>query len=166
MDLSALMSTLLSGDSVANMSKLTGTSQNEVQSVLSSVLPSLLNGAQGQAKNESTAAGFANALQNHAKADTSNLASFLSNVDLADGNKIVSHLLGSGKEAATQQAANKAGLNVNQTSNILSAAAPLLMSLMGQQTSKTSVASGVSGIASLFGKLDLDNLLSGLFGGK
>jgi len=164
MDINKLMSTMLSGDSVSSMSKLTGVSQNEVQSVLSSVLPSLLSGAQGQADDKNTAEGFANALAAHAKVDTSDLASFLSNVDLEDGAKIVSHLLGSQKDSTTSSAAAQAGLKADQAGSVLSAAAPLLMSLMGQQQSKSSA--GGFDLGSLLGKTDISKLLSSLLGGK
>ncbi len=168
MDFTSIMNTILSGDSVANMGQLTGTSQEEVTSVLGSVLPSLLSGAQGQAESESTSAGFLGALQSHAQADTSNLSSFLSNVDLTDGGKIVSHLLGAKKDDATAAAAQTAGISADKTSSILSAAAPLLMSLMGQQAAQpqeqeTAAASGVGG---LFGNLNIGSLLSGFLGGK
>ncbi len=167
MDLEALMNTFLSGDSLANMSQLAGTSQTEVESVLNSVLPSLIDGAKGQAENESTAAGFAGALQDHAKADISDLSSFLTNVDLEDGGKIVAHLLGSDKEAATERAAEKSGLGINKTALIIAAAAPLLMSLLGKQNAQTQNAEETSSPAGgLLGKLNLGSLLSGLFGGK
>ena len=58
MDLNALMGTLLSGDAVSNMSQLTGASQEEVQSVLTSALPAMLNGAQAQANDKETAEGL------------------------------------------------------------------------------------------------------------
>jgi len=166
MDINSLMSTILSGDSIANMSQLVGSSQTEVESVLNSVLPSLLNGAQGQAENESTAAGFEGALQDHAKADTSDLASFISNVDLADGGKIVAHLLGGEQEETTQRAAERAGLDIGKTGLILAAAAPLLMSLLGKQNAQAQNDQASSGIGGLFGKLNLGSLLGGLFGGK
>ncbi len=167
MDLNALMGTMLSGDSISNMSQLTGASQSGVQSVLSSVLPSLLSGAQGQAQNESTAAGFTNALQNHATSDTSNLTSFLSNVDLADGGKIVGHLLGNNQQATTQSAAAKSGLDVGQVGSILAAAAPLLMSLLGKSQSQQSAGtSAAAGISNLLGGADIGSLLGGLLGGK
>ena len=102
MDLNALMGTLLSQDSLQNMSSLTGASSENVASVLSSALPAMLSGAQGQANDENALAGFAGALQDHAKDDTSDIASFLSGVDLEDGGKIVAHLLG-GNQAQPQQ---------------------------------------------------------------
>ena len=169
MDFSALLNTMLSGESVSGMESLTGASGTEVESVLSSVLPSLLSGAQGQAENEETAAGFAGALADHAKDDTSDLAAFLSNVDLEDGGKIVAHLLGGAQQQTTQQAADVSGLNFGQASSIISAAAPLLMSLLGQQNQQSQQqSSGLGALGSLFGGggLDFGSLISGLFGGK
>lgn len=159
MDLNALMGTLLSGDSIANMSQLTGASQKEVKSVLSSALPQLLNGAQAQANDAGTAEGFVNALAQHAQTDTSNVGAFLQNVDMADGAKIVGHLLGSQQASATQEAAQRAGISANASGQILSAAAPLLMSLLGQQTSgnQNNNAAGIGGL--------LGSLLGGGGGG-
>ena len=133
MDLTSLMKTMLSSDSIAQMSKKTGTSTDEVKSVLLSALPAMLSGVQGQANNQDTVAGFAGALDSHAKDDTSDISAFLSNVDIKDGEKIVGHLLGGDKAATTKAAATKAGLSNAATGKILGAAAPLLMSLLGQQ---------------------------------
>ena len=133
MDLTSLMKTMLSSDSIAQMSKKTGTSTDEVKSVLLSALPAMLSGVQGQANNQETVAGFAGALDSHAKDDTSDISAFLSNVDIKDGEKIVGHLLGGDKAATTKAAATKAGLSNAATGKILGAAAPLLMSLLGQQ---------------------------------
>jgi len=134
MDLNSLMGTLLSGDSIANISQISGTSQQNVKDVLSSALPALLDGAGKQATDESTVEGFAGALLDHAKVDTSDIASFMSNVDIEDGGKIIGHLLGKDQEAATQEAATRAGLSVGKTGIILALLAPMLMSLLGQQT--------------------------------
>ena len=137
MDLNSLMGSLLSGDSIANLSQLSGASQKNVKDVLSSALPSILEGAVNQANDENTVEGFANALLSHAKDDTSDVASFMSKVDLEDGGKIIGHLLGNNKEAATQEAATRAGLSVGKTGIILALLAPMLMSLLGQQTQQT-----------------------------
>lgn len=164
MDLSKIAGALLSSDSISGLSNLTGTSNSDIKNVLSSALPSLLSGATEQAKNESTAEGFANALAQHAKDDTSNLASFLGNVDLADGAKIISHLLGSGKDAAVKKAAKASGVSESKTSDILSAIAPMLLSLLGQQADEDD--DKESGVGNLVGALldnvDVGSLLSGL----
>ncbi len=136
MDLASMLQTMLSSDSIARMSEKTGTSTNEVKSVLLSALPAMLSGVQGQANNKDTVAGFANALDAHAKDDTSDVSAFLSNVDIKDGEKIVGHLLGGDKAATTKAAAQKAGLSNAATGKILGAAAPLLMSLLGQQAAQ------------------------------
>ena len=139
MDINALMKQMLSSDSIQNLSSVTGTTQKDVKNVLSTALPSLLNGAQSQATDEKTAESFVNALASHAKDDTADISSFFSNIDLEDGGKIVQHLLGNQTQALTEEAAGKAGVEVKKSTNILSAAAPLLMSLLGQQTADAAV---------------------------
>jgi len=169
MDISSLLNTFLSSDSVSQLSQSANVSADEAKSVLSSALPQLLNGALSQSKDSETAEGFANALSQHASSDISNIGSFLSGVDLDDGSKIVSHLLGSGASAAVSEASQKAGVSEEKTSTILSSVAPLLMSLLGQETSSQQSADSsldISGIlGSLMGNTDLSGMLSGLLGG-
>lgn len=164
MDLSKIAGALLSSDSIKGLSSLTGTSNSDIKNVLSIALPSLLSGATEQAKNESTAESFANALAQHAKDDTSNLSSFLDKVDLADGAKIISHLLGAGKEETVKKAAKASGVSEKKTSDILSAIAPMLLSLLGQQADEDDdKESGVGGlVGSLLDNVDVGSLLSGL----
>lgn len=155
MDLSQIAGSLLSGDSLKGLSSLTGASNSDVKKVLSSALPALLNGATEQAKDKKTAESFATALAQHAKDDTSDLASFLGNVDLKDGAKIIGHLLGSGKEEIVKKAAKASGVSENKTADILSAIAPMLLSLLGQQAEEDDDKD--SGVGSLVGAL-LDNV--------
>ncbi|MBR3555891.1 MAG: DUF937 domain-containing protein [Oscillospiraceae bacterium] len=157
MDLASMLQTMLSSESIAKMGEKTGTSTDEVKSVLFSALPAMLNGVQGQACNQDTVAGFAGALDSHARDDTSDIAAFLSNVDLEDGGKIVGHLLGGDQAATMKAAADKAGLSTAATGSILGAAAPLLMSLLGQQATQTVQAQQASPSGS--------GLLAGLLGG-
>jgi len=133
MDLSSIFGTLFSSEGIGGISEKTGASSFDIKNVLSSALPQLLNGADKQNTDESTSSGFVNALSQHASNDTSNLSSFFGNVDLNDGAKIVGHLLG--KDGSANVAA-QTGVNSSNTSNILSSAAPLVMSLLGKQFSK------------------------------
>ena len=164
MDLSKIAGALLSSDSIGGLSNLTGASNSDIKNVLSSALPSLLSGATEQAKNENTAASFANALAQHAKDDTSNLGSFLGNVDLADGAKIIFHLLGSNQEETVKKAAKASGVSEKKTSDILSAIAPMLLSLLGQQADEDDdKESGVGNlVGSLLDNVDVGSLLTGL----
>jgi len=164
MDLSKIAGSLLSGDSLKGLSSLTGASNSDVKKVLSSALPALLNGATEQAKDKKTAESFATALAQHAKDDTSDLASFLGNVDLKDGAKIIGHLLGSGKEETVKKAAKASGVSEKKTDDILSAIAPMLLSLLGQQAEEDDDKD--SGVGNLVGALldnvDVGSLLTGL----
>lgn len=169
MDISSILGSLVSSDSISGISSAAGVSEGEAKSVLTSALPGLLSGALAQSEGADTVSGFAGALTQHSADDTSDLKGFLSGVDLKDGAKIVGHLLG-GKEADTVAAASAAsGASEAGTRGVLSAAAPLLMSLLGQETqAQQSQNSGlnVTGIiGSLLGNVDTSSLLLGLLGG-
>ena len=133
MDLSSIFGTLMSSEGISGIAEKTGASSLDIKNVLSSALPQLISGADKQNTDANTQQGFVNALSQHAGNDTSNLSSFFGKVDLADGAKIIGHLLG--KDGSNNVAA-QTGVNSANTSNILSSAAPLVMSLLGKQFSK------------------------------
>lgn len=167
MDLKKLAGTLLSSDSISGLSTATGATGNEVKKVLSNALPALLDGAKKQADDKETSESFVNALSQHAKDDTKDLGSFLGKVDMADGAKIISHLLGSEKNDVVKNVATKAGVSQKKTNSILSAIAPLLLSLLGQQTQEEDNSSPIGGLmGSLLGNVDMGNVLTGLLGGS
>lgn len=136
MDANTLVKLMLSQGSTQALGKNTNTSAKAVTDVLSSVLPQLLNGASQQATNKNTAAGFLAAMEQHGQKDTKDLAGFLSQVDAKDGAKIIQHLLGSSTEATVKNAAKAAGVKADDAMKIMSNAAPLLMSVLGQQNKK------------------------------
>ena len=155
MDINKLAGVLLSSDSISGLSNLTNVSDKDVNSVLAAALPALLNGANNQAKGKDTTESFANALADHAKADTKDVAGFLGNVDLEDGAKIIGHLLGADTSDVTKSVAKKTNVSDDKTAMILSAAAPLLMSLLGQQADEDENKS--AGVETLIGAL-LENV--------
>ena len=166
MDINSLLSTLLSSDSVSGVSKATKADNNEVASVLNAALPMLLKGAKKQSEDKDTAESFATALLSHGKKDTSNLSSFLKNVDLDDGSKIIGHLLGKDDDSV-KKIAKSSGVSAKKTGDILSAAAPLLMSLLGQESaskkSDNNVALELAG--ALLKNVDVGDLIGDLLGG-
>lgn len=168
MDMSALLGTLLSGNSVQSLSQASGASTQDVQNVLSAALPSLLQGALGQAQNEQTASGFASALQSHAQSDTSDLGSFLNGVDLQDGGKILMHLLGANTNQTAQQVSAASGVSAKSTVKILAMLAPLLMNLLGKQTQSSSNSGSSVGslMNTLMGSGNITSILGSLLGGK
>ena len=167
MDIMKLAGTLLSSDSIGGVSERTGSSGNDVSKVLTKALPLLLDGVSGQAKDESTSKGFASALSDHAKDDTSNLSKFLGNVDMEDGAKIIGHLLGSGESDTVKDVAEDTGVSKADTAAILSAAAPLLLSLLGQQTEKEDKKEAVGDLVGvLLDNVDVGSILTGLLTDK
>jgi len=166
MDINSLLGTLLSSDSVSGVSKATKADNNEVASVLNAALPMLLKGAKKQSQDKDTAESFATALLSHGKKDTSNLSSFLKNVDLDDGSKIIGHLLGKDDDSV-KKIAKSSGVSTKKTGDILSAAAPLLMSLLGQESaskkSDNNVALELAG--ALLKNVDVGDLIGDLLGG-
>lgn len=137
MDLSLVMNTLMSADSLNSISKKTGSSKKEVSDVLVQALPLLLAGAQKQEAEEETAESFEAALETHSENDTSDLETFFDGVDMADGAKIIGHLLGKETSKTTKKVSKSSGTSDDNTALILAAAAPLLMSLLGQETKKS-----------------------------
>lgn len=134
MDTKSLMTSLLSSGTLDALSSQTGTPKNQLTSVLESVLPTMLDGANSQATGQDTAESFQNAINTHAKDDTSDLTSFFGKVDLEDGAKIIGHLLGAGASSATEAATNASGLSSSDVAKIMSMVAPLILSSLGQQS--------------------------------
>ena len=173
MDLSSLMNVFLSTQSQQGISSATGTSSTDVTSILANALPSLLAGANKQSQQTSTATSFAKALASHAEDDTSNLASFFNNVDMNDGAKIIQHLFGNQTNSVTKSVASQAGVTQKQATSVLSAAAPLLLSLLGQQTTaqtktattqKAKTAQTTDLMSSLLKNVDVGSLIGTMLG--
>ena len=168
MDINSIMKTMLGSDAVKGISSAAGTTQKSVKSVLSSALPSLVDGAGKQAQDKATASSFVKAINDHAGDNTRDLGSFLSGVDLSDGGKIIGHLLGGKKDETVKKAAEEAGVTKAKANGILSAAAPLFMNLLGNQASsgsdaQSNNASGIGGLMStLLSNVDVGSLLTGL----
>lgn len=163
MDINKLAGVLLGSDSISGLSSLTQVSDKDVNSVLAEALPALLLGANNQAKGKETTESFAEALSEHAKADTKDMKGFIGNIDLEDGAKIIGHLLGAEKSDVTKKVAKKTGVSDDKTAMILAAVGPLLMSLLGQQADEDDNKN--AGVEVLIGALlenvDLVELLTG-----
>ena len=155
MDINKLAGVLLGSDSISGLSTLTDVADKDVNSVLAEALPALLLGANNQAKGKDTTESFAEALADHARADTKDVEGFFGNIDLEDGAKIIGHLLGAEKSDVTKKVAKKTGVSDDKTAMILAAAAPLLMSLLGQQADEDDNKS--AGVETLIGAL-LENV--------
>lgn len=154
--LTTLMNGVLSGSGAQALATNSGASNDQVQSVVSSALPLLLQSMASNASDKDGADSLAGALADHAKTDGS-LAEQLQNADTEDGAKIIAHLLGGNAEKVETTLAKKNDLSSDQVSAILATLAPALMSSVGKEKEKEEKQSG---------GLDLSSLLIGLVTGK
>ena len=141
MDLTSLMSALLSDQNITSVAHKAGVSEEEAASVLAKALPVMLNGANGQASDAGTTESFFHAVNDHAKKDPES-------VDLKEGGKIVGHLLGTDEEAAEDAIAKRAGMSSANVGLILAAAAPLIMNMLGNSTSSSNSSAGTASLLS------------------
>ena len=134
--LESIAKTLLNNKTSDEIGKSLGVSSEDASAVLAAVLPQLLQGATAQASSSKTQDSFAEALESHSTNYTSDLAKFFKNVDIEDGAKIVGHLLGTDQKKVATQASKKTGIDTKQVIKIAAAAAPLVMTLIGNATKK------------------------------
>ena len=149
------------------ISKSLGITAEDAGTVLASVLPELLKGASAQASNKKTQESFAKALEDHSSTSKFNLSSFFKNVDLDDGAKIVGHLLGTKQTSTAKAVSKKTGIDTKEVLKIAAAAAPLILTLVGNETKKQqkkeSEASGLGTIAkTLLSNVDATDILKAL----
>ncbi|MGI0529281.1 DUF937 domain-containing protein [Treponema socranskii] len=165
MDASSILTTLLGSSSVSNIGKACDTDTGTVRAVLAEAVPALLKGAGKQAADKASAKGFASALAEHAGVSTANLGTFMKNVDLDDGAKIIKHLLGSGAASTTKSIAKTAGTDASTVSSILAAAAPLLMSLLGKTAGTDTSSAALSAlIGGVMKNVNVGDVLGSLLG--
>lgn len=170
-----LISQLLGKKTVSALSETSGAESNQVTKLVTAALPILLAGMQNNAGTDEGAQSLAKALDQHAADDTADVAKAVKNADAADGKKILDHVLGDNTKDITKGLSKQTGLTSKQVVGILSALAPVLLSLLGskkqEEDAKESDLGGLLG-SLLFGKqsssnsgLDLGSIASALLGG-
>ncbi len=194
LDVNSLLN-LLEGGGVQTLAATAKADEAQVNAVLKDALPVLVGKMSDNAATKEGAESLNKALNDHKTGGAIDVASFLKDADSADGQKILGHILGSDRDAATKALSKKSGLSSSKVSTILSLVAPLLLSQLGNNK-KDDDASGLGGLlggmlnggsnaggglgASLLGNLlggssssassssssGLGGLLGGLFGGK
>ena len=144
MDMETIMKLMLQSGALEQVSGMLGVDGKSAESAIETVMPLLLQGMQGQMKNEDTKYGFLQALNDHSKQDTRDLRQAVKTADVDDGAKIVRHLLGAQEEEVAAKAKKRSGLDTKTILKIMAILAPILMSKMGQ-TAKAETAKSSSG---------------------
>ena len=159
--------TLLSEGGVSAISKRTKVKQSDVAKVLSAGIPALLSGMVDNASDPAGAEALTRAAQDHRAVNAANVGDFLKGADLKDGKKILGHVLGENQNAMIEKIAGEAGVTKGKATSILALAAPLLLSLLGNQNSGNNMLGLLGGLLgmSLLSGNNGGGLLSGLLGG-
>lgn len=147
MDLNSILGVLATGNTANEIGKQFNVNSNQVTSVITSALPTLIGAMQKNAASESGAASLAKALNDHSGDTAVNLNS----ASLLDGGKILGKILGNNSGSFFSSVAKQTGTSSSQVSSILSAIAPALLGMLfkGQKSSNTSA----SGLGAMLGGL-------------
>ncbi|MFD1613654.1 DUF937 domain-containing protein [Gelatiniphilus marinus] len=146
---------------ISGVSGSTGTDETRTSSALTMALPVLMKAMERNASTPQGAQGLMGALMNkHDGSILDNLGDLFSggvNEDVkSDGDRILSHVLGSKKQGVEKIIGEKSGLDAGAVANILKVAAPILMGVLGKQSRQNNVST----------PNDLSGLLGGLLGGN
>lgn len=119
-----------------------GISESQANSALSMLMPEVLSGVQGNAKDEKSAQQLQNTLEkNHSDGGIfSHLDDLISNPESGKGSQILGHIFGSDtekKSAIEKKVAEKSGIDSGVVSQIFTMAAPLVMGKLGQSVGKS-----------------------------
>lgn len=146
MDLTNILGALTGNDAVDAIAKNLKLDPNQVSSVITIALPSLLGAMQKNASTQGGAEALTKALGDHA-GNAGNIRSNLSGADLTDGNKILSHIFGGNLSSVINGISNKSGVANTSVSKILAVIAPSLLALLGKgQKSSGTNAAGLAGM--------------------
>lgn len=155
--LGMLLKGLLSEEVLKALVKKTGLNSKQLKKLLPLAVPLLMKMLTKNASDKDGAQSLLAALTQHTSKKP--LAEQVAEADTNDGEKIVGHILGSGKKADLLALAGQSGLSEQQVSGALSGIAPALLSSLSAATA------GNSGKFDLSDGLDLGDVMA-LVGGS
>ena len=148
MDITNILGALTGNDAISTIAEKFNLDSNQVSSVITSALPTIMGAMQQNASTEGGAAALAKALGDHA-GEAGNIINNLKGADLTDGSKILSHIFGGDLSSVVNGISQKSGVASNAVSNILASIAPSILALLGKQNGN----SGAAGLGGLLGAI-------------
>ena len=156
--LGILLKTLLTEGALKALAKKTGLNQKQLKKLLPLAVPLLLKMLTKNASEKDGALSLLGALTQHTSKKP--MAQQIEEADTEDGDKIVGHILGKGKDQDLLTLSNQSGLSQKEVQSVLSGIAPALLSGLSAATSSGSA----SGKVDLSDGLDLGEVLTLLAG--
>lgn len=144
--LDTLAGELLGAKSVKELGKSAGASETQVKQLVTQALPLFLSGMYQNASTKEGAQSLEAALDAHAPNAEKSTSAMLKKVDVEDGKKIVTHVLGGQEKEVTKSLARSTGLTQPQVSTMLGQLAPVMLSLVGNHKQEESGKEGADSL--------------------
>lgn len=164
-DLLGTLSQQVSGQVVDQISKQLGTDPKTTQSAVNAALPMLLGAISRNAASTQGAQALDKALTQHDGSVLNDLlGAVTSQAKVADGTKILGHVLGNRQSNVQQGLSQLSGISPDNSAQLLAMLAPVVMGALGQ--TKKSNGLGADDLAALLGgqKQSFDGPLGSLVG--
>jgi hypothetical protein len=150
--LTVLIQQLSDPKALEELGRKAGARPDQTRKVAQNALPVLLGALKQNAASPDGAKSLNKALEDHKNDNVSDITNFLKSVDTNDGAKILQHIFGSKNENVQKDLAQKAGVDTNQVSALLTQIAPLVLGTLGNQKKEQ-------------GGSDVMNLIGSVLGG-
>lgn len=162
MDLSSLLGSLLSeGQTIDDIARKVGANPQDVQKAAKISVPTLVEALNKNAQDEEKRASLNKALEDHSEDNVEDLQGFLSGMDMADGQKMLGHILGGKKNQVENNISKSSGLSSGQVTGLLAMLAPILIGMLGKKKKEENISK--ESLPDLTGSLG--NILGGGNGG-
>lgn len=154
MDLTALLQTAMSDETLNGISDHLGIDNQQAKVAISSAIPILVAALNKNAK-QGDVDNIDRALEKHDGSVLDNVQGFLSAGNFSDGVGILEHILGGNQSKVENAVSKSSGLDTGQTIKLLAMLAPIIMGFLGKQKNRGVLSSGGG----------LSSILEGLVGG-
>lgn len=150
MDIMELITSQLSNpEALKKLGKSVNANPSQVEQLTQIGMPVLLEALNRNSNTPQGAQALAGALDRHQDDNVDDLIGFLDNVDTADGEKILQHVLSDKNDRVQSNLAKQTGMDTSQVSGLLAQLAPLLLGALGNQKKAQNLdAAGVSNLTS------------------
>ena len=133
--LETLLKSMTNDAALDSMSRRSGGNSDQMATLVTAALPVLLQALTANASSKSGAASLQEALSQHT--ETGTVAQQVESADLADGAKILQHILGGNQASVMNNLSQESGLNQAQVGSALGALAPVLLSSLSAASQRT-----------------------------
>lgn len=146
---------------VNSLSKKLDVDKKQVETVIRTVIPTLIADLGSNVQSKKGAKSLIDALDKHRDVDINDMQDFLSNVDLEDGQKILTHIFGKKQTQIEKDISDRSGLEINQVTILMATLAPIVMAFLGNQKKESEDNFDVTEVfGSLVGAQGLSSMLT------